>query len=224
VKESQWKQLEANINLFKDKINENRKNSQNFKSNKLLIDSKTVVLDQNANSLFEIYKYLKLKLRIDTHSFQFLKGSPIQHADFSFEYNKIFENSLAYEYKNFDSILEQLEKVREFNIVNNYTSFTHPKYIDLNSKISIYDQNYEYFNITKHDQNNYKLCQAPWESMHINVDGAVYPCLAVELGNIKKNTLKEIFFGQKYELFKTDLIKNKTFQACNRCGYLRIHS
>ena len=50
----------------------------------MLLDAKTVVLDDNSDDLFEIYKYLVEKLEIDTHSFQILKGSPVQHADIMF--------------------------------------------------------------------------------------------------------------------------------------------
>jgi MoaA/NifB/PqqE/SkfB family radical SAM enzyme len=212
---AQWENIENYVKYFKKHLNDLGKKD-------LIIDSKTVVLDSNSAELFEIYKYLKEKLNIDSHSFQFLKGSPIQHADFSFEYNKIFEKSIAHEYADFDRILIELEKVRKYNLENKFYSYTHPNFVDLNSEKPIYEQNYKNYNLKDHKKNEFEVCKAPWESMHINVEGSVYPCLAVEMGNIKENTLKEIFFGSKYEKFKNDLLKNHTFEACNRCGYLKM--
>ena len=81
VKEKQWDKLVLNIAKLKDRIQFHKSNA--------LFDVKTVVLDSNADDLFEIYKYVKEVLKADTHSFQFLKGSPVQHADFTFEYNSI---------------------------------------------------------------------------------------------------------------------------------------
>lgn len=214
LKFSQWKKVEDHLKLFKKELNKKEKKD-------LIIDSKTVVLESNASDLFEIYKYLKEKMYIDSHSFQFLKGSPIQHADFSFEYNKIFEKSIAHEYKNFDQIMIELEKVRKYNLSNNFNSYTHPNFVDLNSDKPIKDQSYNLYNLKDHKKDNFQMCKAPWESMHVNVEGSVYPCLAVEMGNIKEKSLKEIYFGDKYNKFKSDLLKNNTFEACNRCGYLK---
>ena len=40
------------------------------------------------------------------------------------------------------------------------------------------------------------------------------------MGNIKNSTLKDIFFGNKYNEFKDTIGKCGTVGACNRCGYL----
>ena len=210
VKPLQWGKMGEMLSLLKNK------------NPKIIIDAKTVVLDSNANELFNIYKHFKEKLKIDTHSFQFLKGSPIQHADFPFAYEKIYDDFTAYKYEKFQIIIEQLEKIREYNLKNNFSSYTHPSFINLNTKISIFDQDYKMLNQTKHDTELYENCVAPWGSVHINTDGDVYPCLAVKMGNIHDNSLKEIFFGENYNKFKEDLKKNKTFKSCNRCGYLKL--
>ena len=57
-----------------------------------MIDSKTVVLDENAEDLFDIHKYCVEDLQCDTHSFQFLKGSPILGCDFMYKFDSIFES------------------------------------------------------------------------------------------------------------------------------------
>ena len=181
-----------------------------------------MVLDTNANDLFEIYKYVKEELNADTHSFQFLKGSPVQHADYTFPYDSITKKYKAYEYKNFSSVLRELDKVREYNLRNKSISYTHPDYIDLNTEIEIGNQpNFQLFNLIDHNPKLFKKCSYVWESVHINVEGSVYPCLAIEMGNIKDKSLKEIFFGEIYTKFKSTINKCGTVGACGRCGYLQ---
>ena len=107
----------------------------------MLLDAKTVVLDDNSDDLFEIYKYLVEKLEVDTHSFQILKGSPVQHADIMFPYSDVHNDYEAYEYKKFDKILEQFEKVREYNLKNKRISYIHPEWLNLNINKSIHEQN-----------------------------------------------------------------------------------
>jgi MoaA/NifB/PqqE/SkfB family radical SAM enzyme len=113
-------------------------------------------------------------------------------------------------------------KNTKYNLKNDYRSFTHPGFVDLNIEKSVYDQKYQFFNQINHDPKAYKTCKAPWESAHINTDGDVYPCLAVKMGNIHDNSLRSIFFGEKFEHFKNDLKKLGTFPSCSRCGYLKL--
>ncbi len=190
----------------------------------MLLDAKTVVLDDNADQLFEIYKYLVEKLQVDTHSFQILKGSPVQHADIMFPYSDIHNKFSAYKYEKFNEILNQFEKVRKYNLKNKRISYVHPEWINLNIEKSVFEQNNKILNETDHQQNKFKLCKAPWESIHVNVDGKVFPCLAIDMGNVKSEPLSSIINGEKFKKFKNDLISKSTFNACNRCGYLKLIS
>jgi|AACY02.1.fsa_nt_gi MoaA/NifB/PqqE/SkfB family radical SAM enzyme len=213
VKSKHWDIMLKNI----DKL----KKLKDINKSKLILDTKTVVLDTNSKDLFETYKFLKERLGCDTHSFQILKGSPVQHADYTFDDNAIFDDYVAHKYENFDEILNQLEMVRKYNIENNYVSYAHPNYVNLSSKERIHDQiNANLLNITGHEPKKYKSCDSPWANVHVNVEGTIYPCLAVNMGNVRDNTLKEIFFGEKYNKFKETISKCGTVGACNRCGYL----
>jgi MoaA/NifB/PqqE/SkfB family radical SAM enzyme len=213
VKSNQWERMLEKVNKLNKKIELSKSN--------LILDTKTVVLDSNASQLFKTYRYLKEVLNCKTHSFQILKGSPVQHADYTFEDNKIYDEFIAHKYENFNLILEELEKVRKYNLKNGCTSYTHPNYVNLNSEQSIFEQIHGgLFNETNHIPKKFKSCKSPWASMHINVEGTVYPCLAVDMGNVRDNKLKEIYFGKKYENFKKTISKCGTVGACNRCGYL----
>lgn len=214
VKEQHWARMETNLQILKNKVKSNGSN--------MLLDAKTVVLDDNSDDLFEIYKYLVEKLEVDTHSFQILKGSPVQHADIMFPYSDVHNDYEAYEYKKFDKILEQFEKVREYNLKNKRISYIHPEWLNLNTDKTIHEQNSSILNLKDHDPKNFKLCKAPWESIHVNVDGTVFPCLAINMGNVKEQNINSIINGEKFNKFKNDLISNSTFKACNRCGYLKL--
>lgn len=77
-------------------------------------------------------------------------------------------------------------------------------------------------NYVEHKKELFKPCAQPWSSAHINVDGAVFPCLAVSVGNVQENNIKEIMFGGIMKKFKNVMKKNGTIEACNRCGWLQL--
>ena len=43
----------------------------------------------------------------------------------------------------------------------------------------------------------------PWSSVHINVDGNLFPCMAVSMGNVKNTKLSEIIFSDKFKKIQT---------------------
>ncbi|MCX6746798.1 MAG: radical SAM protein [Candidatus Pacearchaeota archaeon] len=211
LREEQWNHLKEMMKYFVKKRNE-------IKSEALL-DVKTMILDENAEKLFETYKFLVGKIGVDTHAFQFLKGSPIQHADSMFNFEEISKRSHAYVYKKFEEIEKQLEEVRKYNIKNKRASFVHPEIVSLVSEQPL--PNIGYINNEEHDKTIYKPCKFPWSSIHVNSDGEVFPCLAISMGNVKKSSLDEIISGEKFKNFRETIKKQGTVEACNRCGWLR---
>ena len=77
-------------------------------------------------------------------------------------------------------------------------------------------------NEEEHKKENFQPCAQPWSSVHINVDGTVFPCLAVSMGNIQEKNIKEIIFDDQFKKFKKILKKDGTVEACNRCGWLQL--
>ena len=78
-----------------------------------------------------------------------------------------------------------------------------------------------YLNNKKHNPKDFVTCHAPWSSVHINVDGNLFPCMAVSMGNVKKSKLENIIFSNEFKKFK-DIIRQKgTINGCNRCGWLK---
>jgi MoaA/NifB/PqqE/SkfB family radical SAM enzyme len=186
------------------------------------IDIKTVVLDENINDLFEIHKYCFEILGADTHSLQLLKGSEIQHSDLMFDDDSMYKKYSAEQYEKFDELINQLNQIREYNFKYKKRGYLHPNVIDLNSSTEIYLDDYNYLNNKDHDVKKFKTCLSPWTSVHVNVDGSLFPCMAIAMGNVKKQSLNEIFFSAKFKHFRNEIRDKKTLNGCNRCGWLKV--
>lgn len=212
VWDEEWSHTEEMCRYFIEKRNELNSDCK--------LDAKTVILDEYAHELLDIHKYCIEKLGFDTQVFTFLKGSPVQNADYAFEYKKIFEKSKAPFYKNFEVIKEQLNLIKQYNAKKNIKAFLNPKVISLNDNESVED-NLDIMNDQSHQKSKFKPCKSPWSSMHINADGSVFPCLSIDTGNVKKQSLKEIFYGENFKKFRQTIKNAGTVEACNRCCFLQ---
>jgi MoaA/NifB/PqqE/SkfB family radical SAM enzyme len=211
VTEKQWAHVEKMMKYFIEKRDEVHSNC--------VLDAKTTILDENAEDLLEIYKYCVEELGCDYHSFMFLKGSPIQHADYMFKFNDILKKSYAPVYKRFDAIKQQLELIRQYNLRMGKSAFLHPSIASLISEKPL--PNIDYINEKNYIKDNYLSCKFPWSSVHINVDGSLFPCMAISMGNVKETPLSDIINGKKFTRFKDLIRKEGTVEGCNRCGWLR---
>lgn len=211
VNPQQWAHAEDMMRYFIRRRNETRQDCT--------MEAKTVVLDENAEDLLEIHRYCVEDLGCDHHSFQFLKGSPTQHADYMFDFDAILKKSHAPTYKKFDIIQSQLELVRQYNLRSQKVAFLHPPMGSLVSAEPLADLGL--LNKPEHIKENYLPCKFPWSSVHINVDGELFPCMAVPMGNVKKMRLDDIIHGEEFTKFRDLLKKEGTIEGCNRCGWLR---
>ncbi|WP_066360798.1 radical SAM protein [Aliarcobacter cryaerophilus] len=209
VNPKMWKETEKQIKKFVA-----LKNTRKLET---ILDIKTIVLDENADSLYEMYKYAKDALKCDTHAFQFLKGSPLQHSDKMYDITSIYQENFAYKYKNFEVIKNQLFKIAKENPKH---VFVHPKFIELNDKEDF--SKIDIINSPKLKKDCFQSCKFPWSSVHINYDGSLYPCMSIPMGNVKENSLKEIIFSTKFNEFKDILREKGLVNGCNRCGWLRL--
>ena len=212
-KAGKWEELVSIIKKFRIKRNE-------LKS-KTALNIKSVVLDENIPDLFKIHKFCVEELKSDTHDLQLLKGAEIQYADFMFNFDDIHKEYKAHKYKNFNEFIDQLNLIREYNVKNNSKCFLHPNIIDLNSPKEIEAKEFYYLNNEKHDDKVYGKCLSPWTSVHINVDGNLFPCMAVSMGSVKDTPLKEIIFSEKFNNFRKIIDNKNTINGCNRCGWLK---
>lgn len=212
-KTGKWEVLVKNIKKFRDK--------RDAIKGKTVLNIKSVILDETIPNLFEIHKFCVEELGSDTHDLQLLKGAEIQYADFMFDYNDIHKEYKAHKYEDFKELINQLNLIREYNIKNNSKCFLHPNIINLNSDKEILENDFGHLNNEDHNSNLFAKCLSPWTSVHINVDGNLFPCMAVSMGNVKNTPLKEIIFSDKFENFKKIIEEKNTINGCNRCGWLK---
>ncbi len=45
--------------------------------------------------------------------------------------------------------------------------------------------------------------------------------MAFPIGNVKTQSIEEIYFSKTSEIFKSDIKKCGTLPGCNRCGWLK---
>jgi MoaA/NifB/PqqE/SkfB family radical SAM enzyme len=62
-----------------------------------------------------------------------------------------------------------------------------------------------------------KRCIYPWYSVRINPYGEVHPCFEYSAGNLRDQTLREIYNGSKMRYFRRILRKKRLFPVCARC-------
>lgn len=213
VKKKDWDKLITQLDRF-IKIRDER-------GIQTALDIKTVILDENIDDLFEIHKFATQRLKSDTHSFMLLKGAEIQHSDIMFNFEQIDKETEAYQYKKFDKLVDQLNKIKEYDLKNGFKSFLHPNLLNFQQKENFKKEELIYLNNKKHEPKNFAPCYAPWGCVYINVDGNLFPCMAVSMGNVKTTKLKDIIFSKTFKKFKK-IIKDKgSINGCNRCGYLK---
>ncbi|MDY6856468.1 MAG: radical SAM protein [Thermodesulfobacteriota bacterium] len=211
VKKRDWDNLEEMMRYFVVKRDQLHP--------ECILDVKTLILDENAKELFAIHQYCMEQLNCNSHSLQFTKGSPIQHADHMFTIDDIVKKSKAPVIKQFKTVKSELEKIRDYNVRSGKRAFLHPKIASLNSEERLPD--IEYINNSEHVASCFQPCIFPWSSVHINSDGHLFPCLAVSMGNVKNTSLKDIISGEIATQFKNIIRSSGTIEGCNRCGWLR---
>ena len=212
-KKSQWDFLVEQLNKFirlRDKQND-----------KTALDIKTVILEENIQDLFKIHKLVMETLKADTHSLQMLKGAEIQHSDLMFDFEAINKEYEAYQYKKFDLFVDQLNLIKEYDYKHGYKSYLHPSLLDFSDNKSFRKEDLLYLNNKKHDPKHFATCYSPWGCVYINVDGNLFPCMAIPLGNVKTSKLSDIIFSDESKKFRNIIRAKGTINGCNRCGYLK---
>ncbi len=214
--DEKWNHVEKMMHYF-------QKRKKELGYPECILDSKTVVLDENADELLDIHKYCIEDLECDTHSFQFLKGSPILGCDYMYNFDDIFEKSDAYKYQKWDEIKKQLNLVKKYNFKNKKVGFLHPKVDELiGNETPLNNKKMDALNEKRHIKKNFLPCSQPWSSVHINNDGTVFPCLSVSTGNIRESNIKDIIYGEIFDKFRKTIKEHGTVEACNRCGWLQL--
>ena len=65
------------------------------------------------------------------------------------------------------------------------------------------------------------LCYAPWTTMMICADGEVRSCFGHSFGSLKTQSLRQVWRGNKMQVFRSGLLRAGTFPGCIGCCMLQ---
>lgn len=66
-------------------------------------------------------------------------------------------------------------------------------------------------------------CMAPWSKVFISSFGNIYSCPFVELGNIRRNSIQEVWNNEVSRKFRKDLRANQIFEGCLGCCNMELN-
>ena len=127
--------------------------------------------------------------------------------------------------KNIKRVTNQFPRTADFayrimqkywGIKSNYVNYEFP--VDKEKSDISLDQVKEY-NKNRFFGPKKRLCYAPFNNMHFTINGLVYACcfsFDYFIGDINKNSIKEIWFGEKAEIFRNTL-SDYNLQKCVSC-------
>lgn len=184
------------------------------------IDIKTIVLENNLDDLPKLYKYCSDK-GFEFLSLSFLRANKLKQncclrENLSEEFFEKSEHNLYFDMEHFKEVYKEIESLKK------------------NSKCEVrfapkfdYSKNplreIEKFYTEKKDfKNLYKSCTFPFSDTFITPEGLVYPCLSVKMGDLKTQSLKEIYSSEKYNSFRKIIKKEGYLPACDMCCELCV--
>ncbi len=184
------------------------------------MDIKTIILENNLDDLPKLYKYCS------DNGFEFFSLSFLRS-------NQLKQNSCLREYLT-EEFFEPQEHKLYFNLEHFKEVFKEIESISKNSKCEIrfapkfeYSENIlkkieKFYTEEKEFKNLYKPCTFPFSDMFITPEGLVYPCLSVKMGDLKENSLKEIYGMPCYKDFRAKIKKCGYLPCCDMCCELCV--
>jgi radical SAM protein with 4Fe4S-binding SPASM domain len=196
-----WKKTVHTIYTLSE---EKRKQKKKFP----IVDIKVVITDENIEHLIDIYK-LSEDAGADLVSYQVVNNQPssygIEGAGDLRAHLKVPAPVRSIDAKLLRDACAQLQA---------YSDAARVTKVRFNPIMPIDD-------IVDHYQNTPDLehftCRVVWSTMHIGPYGDVFPCYSYNMGNVRKNSLMEIWNGEKYKSFRKQLRKAGIFRGCIGC-------
>lgn len=213
-----FKKTCAAINLLQE-----QKERLNLKHPKIFVN--TLINDLNINYL-EDFIHICKKLRIDGLSFSHIQWSNTNSTKIAL---KELEQRLSWQPRYLNRTVDFMEHnlyvktnhinqlLLQINLIKEKYSNQQTFMIDFIPDLS--PKEIKLWYSTK--SNNYiDFCSTPKEWIRIGANGDVYPVCALipfHLGNLRKQTLKEIITGDRTQKFFNEIDTNGCFYSCQRC-------
>ena len=215
-KEGIFEKIIANLD------NLNSKKGKNLFSTRPMIDIKTIVLEDNLDDLPKLYKLCD-DMNFDFLSVSFLRNNDLKQNSVLREtfgeefYAQKYPIKPYFEMEHFKEIYKEIESMRKNSKVQVRYS---PKFEGGNTLDKI--EKFFAYNENKPIQEIYEPCLYPYSNMMINPQGDVYPCLSLNIGNVREKRLKEVFNLPKFCCFRKNLKASGVFEACQMCCELCV--
>lgn len=204
-----------------DNLNKKRQKS------KLMVDIKTIVLDNNLDDLVKLYKLCE-EMKFEFLSIAFLRNNNLKQNSILREtfgeefYAEKYPIKPYFDMKHFKEIYKEIESLKGKTKIRFAPKFE-GKY-NTSRKTNILDEIEAFFNYQTETpiQKIYEPCLYPFSNMMINPQGDIYPCLSFKIGNAREKQLKDLFNLPKYCCFRKNLKASKVFESCQMCCELKV--
>ncbi len=204
-----------------DKIYTNIEKLNSYKK-RPMIDIKTIVLQNNIDDLPKLFKMCS-DMNFEFLSISFLRNNNLKQNsvlfdDFVSEFNDNYPIKKYFDLEHFKEVYKELESLQKKS--NTIIRFS-PRFEASKNTLQKIE---EFFNYDENKPVNeiYKPCKFPFSNTFITPQGDVYPCLSQKIGNIKENSIKEIFNKPNYCCFRKNIKVAKVFGACQMCCELEV--
>lgn len=204
-----------------DKIIQNLDNL-NSRKKRPMVDIKTIVLDNNLDDLPKLYK-LCSDMNFEFLSISFLRNNNLKQNSKLFdcfmpEFNENYPIQKYFDIEHFKEVYREIESLKK----NSKTLIRFsPKFENSQNPLESIEK---FFNLPNDMPVSeiYKPCLFPFSNTFITPEGNIYPCLSEKIGNVKENSIKEIFNKPNYCCFRKNLKASKVFGACQMCCELEV--
>lgn len=202
-----------------DKITENldmvRQKSKN--RHKILIDIKTILLENNLENLVDLYEFCSAKkydfLSVALKRNNYLKQNPCLRTGFTEEfYAREYPFEQYFDLNKLKEVYKELIKISKYSKTKIRWA---PKFRPNEDGIKQIEYLYNHVNSPVTDL--YEPCLYPFSNLSISPEGVVYPCLSYAIGSLREHSLKEIINLPKYRCFRKNLKASKIFSSCRLC-------
>ena len=186
-----------------------------------MIDIKTIVLENNLDDLPKLYK-LCSDMNFEFFSLSFLRNNNLKQNSVLFdsfmpEFNAQYPIEKYFDMEHFKEVYKEIESLSK----NKKTKIRFsPKFENCKNPIISIENFFNHEN--KPVSEIYKPCKFPFSNTFITPEGNLYPCLSQKMGNVREQSIKEIFNKPHYCCFRKNLKISKVFGACQLCCELDL--
>ena len=176
-----------------------------------LIDIKTVIVKENIGQLSDILG-LADSLSADFITYSVPRGMDnLYSAPYREEIREICESPPSYprlEEGELELLTQQVSRIKE------YPGKTKVRFYPANM---LDERTLGKFYRQEVSPNHFQACSLPWSRLSISPHGDVYPCLSYLAGNVRKESLAQIWNGPRFREFRRCLERKRLSDFCIGC-------